>query len=60
MCPDADRRVTVKLDAKVKEWGAEKGYDPVFGAFPQTVPATSVAKAGACGRMERRGAPNRV
>jgi ATP-dependent Clp protease ATP-binding subunit ClpB len=29
-----DRRVTVKLDAKAKEWVAEKGYDPVFGARP--------------------------
>jgi ATP-dependent Clp protease ATP-binding subunit ClpB len=30
----ADRRVTVKLDAKAKAWAAEKGYDPVFGARP--------------------------
>jgi ATP-dependent Clp protease ATP-binding subunit ClpB len=30
----ADRRVTVALDAKAKEWAAEKGYDPVFGARP--------------------------
>jgi ATP-dependent Clp protease ATP-binding subunit ClpB len=30
----ADRRVRVKLDAKAKEWVAEKGYDPVFGARP--------------------------
>ena len=30
----ADRRVTVKLDRKAKEWAAEKGYDPVFGARP--------------------------
>ncbi len=30
----ADRRVTVQLDAKAKEWVAEKGYDPVFGARP--------------------------
>jgi ATP-dependent Clp protease ATP-binding subunit ClpB len=30
----ADRRVTVMLDAKAKEWVAEKGYDPVFGARP--------------------------
>ncbi|MFA5057946.1 MAG: AAA family ATPase, partial [Opitutaceae bacterium] len=30
----ADRRVTVKLDAKAKTWAAEKGYDPVFGARP--------------------------
>jgi ATP-dependent Clp protease ATP-binding subunit ClpB len=30
----ADRRVTVQLDPKAKEWVAEKGYDPVFGARP--------------------------
>ena len=30
----ADRRVTVKLEAKAKEWAAGKGYDPVFGARP--------------------------
>jgi ATP-dependent Clp protease ATP-binding subunit ClpB len=30
----AERRVTVSLDAKAKEWAAEKGYDPVFGARP--------------------------
>ncbi|MBI5423814.1 MAG: ATP-dependent chaperone ClpB [Opitutae bacterium] len=30
----ADRRITVTLDAKAKEWVAEKGYDPVFGARP--------------------------
>jgi ATP-dependent Clp protease ATP-binding subunit ClpB len=30
----ADRRVTVTLDKKAKEWTAEKGYDPVFGARP--------------------------
>src|SRR4051812_17807169 len=30
----ADRRITVKLDRKAKEWVAEKGYDPVFGARP--------------------------
>jgi ATP-dependent Clp protease ATP-binding subunit ClpB len=30
----ADRRVTVVLDQKAKEWAAEKGYDPVFGARP--------------------------
>ena len=30
----AERRVTVKLDAKAREWAAEKGYDPVFGARP--------------------------
>ncbi len=30
----ADRQITVKLAAKAKEWVAEKGYDPVFGARP--------------------------
>jgi ATP-dependent Clp protease ATP-binding subunit ClpB len=30
----ADRRITVSLDTKAKEWVAEKGYDPVFGARP--------------------------
>ncbi len=30
----AERRVTVRLDPKAKEWVAEKGYDPVFGARP--------------------------
>jgi ATP-dependent Clp protease ATP-binding subunit ClpB len=30
----ADRHVTVKLDPKAKEWVAEKGYDPIFGARP--------------------------
>jgi ATP-dependent Clp protease ATP-binding subunit ClpB len=29
-----ERRVTVQLDEKAKEWVAEKGYDPVFGARP--------------------------
>src|SRR4051812_46469020 len=30
----AERLVTVKLDKKAKDWVAEKGYDPVFGARP--------------------------
>ena len=30
----ADRRVTVVLDKVAKDWAAEKGYDPVFGARP--------------------------
>ncbi|MFZ5496668.1 MAG: ATP-dependent chaperone ClpB [Verrucomicrobiota bacterium] len=30
----AERRVTVALEPKAKEWVAEKGYDPVFGARP--------------------------
>jgi ATP-dependent Clp protease ATP-binding subunit ClpB len=30
----ADRRVTVTLDKSARDWAAEKGYDPVFGARP--------------------------
>jgi ATP-dependent Clp protease ATP-binding subunit ClpB len=30
----AERRVVVALDKKAREWAAEKGYDPVFGARP--------------------------
>jgi ATP-dependent Clp protease ATP-binding subunit ClpB len=30
----AERRVKVVLDRKAREWAAEKGYDPVFGARP--------------------------
>ncbi|HYP17308.1 MAG TPA: ATP-dependent chaperone ClpB [Opitutus sp.] len=30
----AERRVTVTLDGKARDWAAEKGYDPVFGARP--------------------------
>jgi len=30
----ADKRVTIALDKKAREWAAEKGYDPVFGARP--------------------------
>jgi len=30
----AERRVRVVLDKKAREWAAEKGYDPVFGARP--------------------------
>ncbi len=29
-----ERRVRVVLEKKAKEWAAEKGYDPVFGARP--------------------------
>ncbi len=29
-----ERRVTVVLEGKAKEWAVEKGYDPVFGARP--------------------------
>jgi len=30
----ADRRIRVELSPKAREWAAEKGYDPVFGARP--------------------------
>jgi ATP-dependent Clp protease ATP-binding subunit ClpB len=30
----ADRKVVVELDKKAREWVAEKGYDPVYGARP--------------------------
>jgi len=30
----AQRHITLTLDAKAKEWLAEKGYDPVYGARP--------------------------
>jgi ATP-dependent Clp protease ATP-binding subunit ClpB len=30
----AEKRVVVTLDETAKEWAAEKGYDPVFGARP--------------------------
>jgi ATP-dependent Clp protease ATP-binding subunit ClpB len=30
----ADRKITVQLDAKAKEWLASAGYDPVYGARP--------------------------
>ena len=29
-----DRKITVALDAKAREWLAEKGYDPAYGARP--------------------------
>jgi ATP-dependent Clp protease ATP-binding subunit ClpB len=29
-----DRKITVRLDAKAREWLAEKGYDPAYGARP--------------------------
>ncbi|MBC7950882.1 MAG: ATP-dependent chaperone ClpB [Rhodospirillaceae bacterium] len=30
----ADRKITLDLDAASREWLAEKGYDPVYGARP--------------------------
>jgi ATP-dependent Clp protease ATP-binding subunit ClpB len=53
----AERRVTVKLDKKAKEWVAEKGYDPVFGARPlkrflQRNIETKLARALISGEVE--------
>jgi ATP-dependent Clp protease ATP-binding subunit ClpB len=30
----ADRKITLKLDDKARNWLADKGYDPVYGARP--------------------------
>ena len=30
----AERHITLELDAKAKEWLAESGYDPAYGARP--------------------------
>jgi ATP-dependent Clp protease ATP-binding subunit ClpB len=30
----ADRKITLKLDEKARNWLADKGYDPVYGARP--------------------------
>ena len=30
----AERKVAIDLDQKAKDWLAEKGYDPVYGARP--------------------------
>jgi ATP-dependent Clp protease ATP-binding subunit ClpB len=30
----ADRKIELKLDAKARDWLAEKGYDPAYGARP--------------------------
>ncbi|MCB1558246.1 MAG: ATP-dependent chaperone ClpB [Alphaproteobacteria bacterium] len=30
----AGRRMTLELDSKAKEWLAERGYDPIYGARP--------------------------
>jgi ATP-dependent Clp protease ATP-binding subunit ClpB len=45
----SDRRVTVELEQPAKDWVAEKGYDPVYGARPlrrfiQRVIETRLAK----------------
>jgi ATP-dependent Clp protease ATP-binding subunit ClpB len=29
-----DRKITLALDAKARQWLAEKGYDPTYGARP--------------------------
>jgi len=49
--------VTVKLDKKAKEWAAEKGYDPVYGARPlkrflQRNIETKLARALISGEVE--------
>jgi ATP-dependent Clp protease ATP-binding subunit ClpB len=30
----ADRKITIELSAEAREWLAEKGYDPAYGARP--------------------------
>ena len=30
----ADRKITIKLDPSAREWLAEKGWDPAYGARP--------------------------
>jgi ATP-dependent Clp protease ATP-binding subunit ClpB len=30
----AERKITLSLDAKAREWLADKGYDPAYGARP--------------------------
>jgi ATP-dependent Clp protease ATP-binding subunit ClpB len=56
----AERRVTVILDAKAKEWAAEKGYDPVYGARPlkrflQRQIETKLARALVAGEIAEGG-----
>jgi len=29
-----DRKITITLDASARDWLAEKGYDPAYGARP--------------------------
>jgi ATP-dependent Clp protease ATP-binding subunit ClpB len=29
-----DRKITIKLDSKARDWLAEKGWDPAYGARP--------------------------
>ncbi len=53
----AERRVTVTFDRKAREWAAEKGYDPVFGARPlkrflQRNVETKLARALIAGEVE--------
>ena len=52
----ADRRITVTMDQKAKEWAAEKGYDPVYGARPlkrflQRTIETTLARALVAGEI---------
>ena len=30
----ANRKITIELDAKARDWLAQAGYDPVYGARP--------------------------
>jgi ATP-dependent Clp protease ATP-binding subunit ClpB len=53
----AERRVTVMLDQKARNWAAERGYDPVFGARPlkrflQRQIETKLARALISGEIE--------
>ncbi len=59
----ADRRVTVALDQPAREWAAEKGYDPVFGARPlkrflQRQLETRLARALVAGEIAEGAAVN--
>ena len=47
----ADRNVTIELDAAARDWLAEKGYDPLFGARP-----LAARHPGAHQEAARRGA----
>ncbi len=54
-----DRKVTLSLDAKGRQWLADKGYDPAYGARPlkrviQKWVQDPLAQASACRRNPRR------
>ena len=44
-----DRKITITLDAKARDWLAEKGYDPAYGARPLEARDPEVG-AGSAGR----------